>query len=150
MSNIVKFPGQEEESVPDNLVRFASKAEIAAHEGKARAKQRRSFFGGCAVSAKVLFKGLRYAAAISLHLSLTIPLAVIGGFRWLICFFSMMALIGTWIFNAVMSRQLSEAQRGDVDTIYLVGWGLIILGTFAQPLAEWIAEKRIAYRLFGL
>lgn len=154
MSNIVKFPGQEEEPVPDNLVAFPDASEREAvkpvRRDKVNPRERLSFLAGCAVSAKVLFMGIRYAAALALHLALTIPLAVLSGFRWLICFFSMMALIGTWFVSTTMNGKLSPSEIHNVNTVYLVGWGLFILATVAQPLANWITEKRIAFRFFGL
>lgn len=154
MNNIVKFPGQEEEPVPDNVVSFPDANQREAvnpvRRGKVNPRKPHSFGAGCAVTAKMLFMGLRYAAAISLQLALTIPLAVIGGFRWLICFFSMMALIVTWFVSTTMNGKLSLSEIHNVNTAYLVGWGLFILATVAQPLANWITEKRIAFRLFGL
>ena len=165
MSNIVKFPGQEEQQAPSNVVSFPDASQREAvkptHQGLRSKHSRvsasnenpqktRSLWSMCLVTVAVLFTGMRYAAAIAFHLSLVLPLAVVSGFRWLICFFSMMALMGTWIVSSVMARHLTEAQHSHVHTIYFVGWGLFILATFAQPLAHWVAEKRIAFRLFGL
>ncbi|MDT3268709.1 hypothetical protein QNL75_27010 [Pseudomonas amygdali pv. morsprunorum] len=154
MSNIVKFPGHDQDQVPDNVVSFPDARERGAtkpvRRGGATPHKTRSFWAVCASSAKVLFRGIRYAAAISVQLALILPLAVISGFQRLICVFSMMALIGTWSVSMVMHGKLSPAELHNVNTIYLVGWGLFILATFAQSLAGWIGEKRIAFRLFGL
>lgn len=122
MSNVVKFPGQEE-PVPDNVVNFPDAAQREAvkpvRRGKRNPRNRLTLGQWCMVSISVLFMVVRYAAAISLQLALTIPLAVVGGFRWLICFFSMMALIVTWFVSTTMNGKLSPSEIHNVNTVYL-------------------------------
>ncbi|KPW66676.1 hypothetical protein ALO82_200333 [Pseudomonas syringae pv. broussonetiae] len=153
MSNVVKFPGQEDDPVPDNVVSFPDakqrKACTPVRRGKGNPRKNRSFGTLCWSVVKVLFKAVRYAAAFVLFMAVAVPLGVLHSFKGLITFFGFVTSAILYWHDGLTYVHTAKVGAPTVYT-FVTCMVLVVLAHSGKALAEWLAEKRIAFRLFGL
>ncbi|RMN01657.1 hypothetical protein [Pseudomonas savastanoi] len=153
MSNVVKFPGQEDEPVPDNVVSFpdAKQRKVCkpVRRGKGNPRKKRSFGTLCWSVVKALFKSVRYAAAFVLFMALAVPLGVLHSFKGLITFFGVVTSAILYWHDGLTYVHTTKVGAPTVYT-FVTCMVLVVLAHSGKALAEWLSEKRIAFRLFGL
>ncbi|KPX86345.1 hypothetical protein [Pseudomonas meliae] len=153
MSNVVKFPGQEDDPIPDNVVIFpdAKQRKVCkpVRRGKGNPRKNRSFGTLCWSVVKVLFKAVRYAAAFVLFMAVAVPLGVLHSFKGLITFFGFVTSAILYWHDGLTYVHTAKVGAPTVYT-FVTCMVLVVLAHSGKALAEWLAEKRIAFRLFGL
>ncbi|RMR11239.1 hypothetical protein ALP90_200240 [Pseudomonas amygdali pv. ulmi] len=153
MSNIVKFPGQEEEPVPDNVVSLAEARERnpvnPVRLSKVNPRKNRSFGTLCWWVVKALFKAVRYAAAFVLFMALAVPLGGLHSFKGVITFFGVVTSAILYWHDGLTYVHTAKVGAPTVYT-FVTCLVLVVLAHSGKALTDWFSEKRIAFRFFGL
>ena len=143
MTNVVKFPGQED-APKNNVVLFpSSKKEGPMNSpatGRKPTQKNNSVKAPCKLVAKTIFNVMRLTLAVVLQVLMVGVLNILYGFRKLITFMAVLGMAVTYYSQGV--TYVADA-KGNPATIYT------LLVQSARSLANLIILRKIAFLLVG-
>lgn len=144
MTNVVKFPGQEN-AQKNNVVRFPASEDRGAQSEKHNQKNT-SVKARSKHAARIVFNALRMTVAVVLQALIVVGLNILYSFRKLITFMAMLGMAVTYYSQGITYVADSKGTPATIYT-FIACFAVIALVQSAHTLANFIIARKVLHLL---